>query len=139
MNKPHVHYKEMMQYAEDAAISETPWDNWEYACTGQADNWRPTTGAPSWSHHNIYRRKPKTIKVNGFDVPEPCKVALDNDKRYYFPAFQNSDLCDWYDWEGDNNDYYMLSVGIVHLTPEAAIIHAKAMLGIDPYKTDDEV
>lgn len=43
----------------------------------------------------------------------------------------------WAVWCGDVCDTRWLPRGILHSTKEAAVAHAKAMLGIDPYATED--
>jgi len=115
---------------------------------GKADEWevhykRWATGdwgsggneAHVWEierHQNDWetRRKPQTITVNGREVPVPYKGPLDTDKVYFVASptapeyvITASDcirMCS--EWA---------SRGILHLTKEAAVAHAKAMLGAD--------
>ena len=105
-------------------------------------NWYTSQGA--FMHPNKYRVKPeepKTIKVNGFDVPEPMREAPAKAARYYVASTQSRE---WYlsrTWGGWELDLRCLRRGLVYATAEAAVAHAKAMLGIDPYATegaDDE-
>ena len=101
-------------------------------------NWYNGQGA--FMHPNKYRIKPeepKTIKVNGFDVPEPTQSAPLADEQYYVaaPGYVN-----WYwaqSWGGFNSEQTLVRRGVLHSTKEAAVAHAKAMLGIDPYATED--
>jgi hypothetical protein len=79
-----------------------------------------------------FRRKQKTIKVNGFDVPEPLREPLKNNVNYCIPDPKMEDLFDYQTWTGHRLDMVWLSRGLIHLTKENAIAHAKAMLGIDP-------
>ena len=101
-------------------------------------NWYTSQGA--FSHPNKYRIKPeepKTIKVNGFDVPEPMREAPVEGVRYYVASTQSRE---WYlsrTWGGWELDLRCLQRGLVYSTKEAAVAHAKAMLGIDPYATED--
>ena len=81
-----------------------------------------------------YRIKPKTIKVNGFDVPEPIKGSLPD--VYYMPCLSSVDLYSWADNIAGTVDNIRWQRGICHSTKEAAIAHAKALLGIDPNKED---
>lgn len=76
--------------------------------------------------------KPKTIKVNGFDVPEPIKGSLPD--IYYMPCLSSVDLYSWADNIAGNVDNIRWRRGICHSTKEAAVAHAKALLGIDPNK-----
>lgn len=101
-------------------------------------NWYDGSGA--FIHPNAYRIKPeepKTIKVNGFDVPEPMREAPADDTKYYVPCVGARNWFDSYMWDGDDFDVRFLQRGVVHSTKEAAVAHAKAMLGIDPYTTED--
>ena len=79
-----------------------------------------------------YRIKPKTIKVNGFDVPEPIKGSLPS--IYYMPCLSSVDLYSWADNIAGTVDNIRWQRGICHKTKEAAIAHARALLGIDPNK-----
>jgi hypothetical protein len=80
-----------------------------------------------------FRRKQKTIKVNGFDVPEPVsKDAYPNElSTVFWPYLTYESL---WDSAMPSNTEAKLAVqrGIAHLAKENAIAHAKAMLGIDP-------
>lgn len=78
------------------------------------------------------RRKQKFIQVNGFDVPEPFREALEEMQKYFIPSLTEQDCFCRMKWDGGHMDHRWLSRGLVHLTREAAIAHAKAMLGIDP-------
>ena len=44
-NKGHIHAHLMAQYAEDAMVSETPWDNWEWFSDGK---WVTCKKSPGW-------------------------------------------------------------------------------------------
>lgn len=60
IEKPHTHAENMRLYAEDAAKTNKPWENWQYRGPGEA-KWRDKSGHPSWSIDFQYRRKPKTV------------------------------------------------------------------------------
>lgn len=64
--KSHIHAELMKQYAEDAAKSETPWENWEYTLK-DIDKWFNLEYHPTWDESCEYRRKPKRkfIELNG--------------------------------------------------------------------------
>ncbi len=78
---------------------------------------------------------PKTIKVNGFDVPTPMSEAPEGGSEYFVIDILSDDLVSSIEWEGDFKDNQWLSRGIAHSTESAAIAHAKAMLGINPNPT----
>lgn len=81
-----------------------------------------------------YRIKPKTIKVNCFDVTEPVRSPLNKNDVYFIADPTAHDYHIDIEWMCDADDMKFLKRGIIHLTPEDAIAHAKAMLGIDPTK-----
>lgn len=75
---------------------------------------------------------PKTIKVNGFDVPAPMSEVPELGSEYFVIDMLDEGLFCSIEWEGDDKDNQWLSNGIIHSTKSAAIAHAKAMLGINP-------
>lgn len=77
---------------------------------------------------------PKTIKVNGFDVPAPMSEAPEIGDEYFTPQTGYAVFYCANKWICDGYDHRFLSRGLVHATESAAIAHAKAMLGIDPTK-----
>ncbi len=207
----HKHAELMLQYAQDAAETDSPWERWEVWLITH-NKWAPMTeGNMAWWSDATYRRKPKTIMCNGFEIE--ASVSKPKKKRqYYAPAPDHvkwfrvvlagcldiSDragkipLCKKPLYDNQNDaitharamamsrgvvcnefvieapleripnecaSYYMaaptesdmyecvrigvhtpyrccprtaLNRGLLHLTKEAAIAHAKAMLGIDP-------
>ncbi len=82
-----------------------------------------------------YRIEPKTILVNGFEVPEPMREAPEEGVPYFIASVSGEVFSYIVTWERSHSNW--LERGICHLTKEAAITHAKAMLGIDP-KSDEE-
>lgn len=75
----------------------------------------------------------KTITVNGFKVPEPERERLNDRDEYFLASPSRTEFFESYWWKSANSDSILrLSRGLIHLTKEAAIAHAKAMLGINP-------
>lgn len=130
----HIHAALMLQYAQDAAETDKPWERWEFKT--QDGYWLSNETHPSWSEDNEYRRKPRTIKVNGFDVPEPVKSF--DDGTYWLAEPGEDKFTDEYIWIDDSEDHKWLSRGLIHSTKEAAAKHAMAMCGIDPATYKDE-
>lgn len=75
-----------------------------------------------------YRRKPRTITVNGIEVPEPLRVAPEMDTYLYIanPASSNFRVC--VRWVASNGQINWLERGMLHNTEEAAEAHARAMV-----------
>ncbi len=118
----------MLTYAQDAMETDKPWDRWEYLAVEHSNTWLKCESHPLWQFAMEYRRKPRTININGFEVPEPVREPLKTDTDYYYPHFGSSSLiCDSVWWH-DDCDARRLKSGIIHLTKEAAAIHAKALL-----------
>lgn len=76
----------------------------------------------------IIRIKPKTININGIEVPEPAREPLKEEQQYWFVYIDASRSQGQSRWDDDPIDYTRLDMGIIHLTKEAAETHAKALL-----------
>jgi hypothetical protein len=130
-NKPHKHCKEMAQYAQDAAETDKPWERWEYY-SNRGRGWVSLDISPVWCELVEYRRKPRTININGFDVPEPVREPLKHGQEYYIPIiadfFSNPNPYAQFIWTGTPIDNSWLARGLIHLPKEAAAIHTKALL-----------
>lgn len=124
--KPHPHANLMRQYAEDAAETDKPWERWEYC--GSDPPWIRLTCHPQWWLWQQYRRRPRTITINGIEVPEPMREAPELNSVYWYPQFGYTNIIGHHKWTGDETDRICLSHGICHSTPEAAALHAKALL-----------
>lgn len=123
----HPHAELMAQYAQDAMETDKPWERWEY------DNdreWVRCRSHPSWQVEQKYRRKPRTININGFEVPEPERTAPPIGTLYFSPGIrgENNPHRASFDWDGDQFDLTMLRNGWVHLTVDAADIHHNALI-----------
>ena len=129
MKTKHKHADVMLEYAKDARESDTPWINWEYM-NEISNEWQPLSCNPTWNHTVIYRRKVKTIRIGEYDVPEPLRVKPNMAETYYIVRFSMvNDVCSS-SWINDDIDNKLLSKGLVHLTREAAILHAKALISL---------
>ena len=101
-------------------------------------NWYTSQG--TFMHpvkYHIKPEEPKTIKVNGFDVPEPMRDEPAENATYAVAQPSEGDYYNEFSWGGCLLETNWLQRGLLHSTKEAAVAHAKAMLGIDPYATED--
>ncbi len=134
----HVHAELMALYAQDAMETDRPWEQWEFY-SARSDKWLSCEEGIGFYPNIKYRRKPRTIKVNGFDVPEPVRDSLKVEDSYWVAE----PTCERYTsqnrWVNDPMDKLWFSRGIIHSTKEAAAKHAMAMCGIDPatYKEEE--
>lgn len=122
----HIHAELMAQYAQDAMETDTPWDRWEFM-DGNID-WTALVRNPAWDECSMYRRKPRTLNINGYEVPEPVRKPITMHDPYYIPQLGGAELCCMRAWCDKIDDYQRLEKGIIHLTPEAAIAHTNALL-----------
>jgi hypothetical protein len=123
----HKHAELMALYAQDAMETDKPWERWERRYKGHT-YWQSLNCCPTWTPVTEYRRKPRTIKINGFEVPEPVREPLEDGQEYYIPSITFGSGAGHHSWRGDNHDDGWLAKGLIHLTKEAAETHAKALL-----------
>ena len=70
----------------------------------------------------------RTIHIGDIDVPEPVRDRPTLGVKYYSPTPQYTAAYDAFTWQGDGFDKRLLERGLIHLTKEAAIEHAKALI-----------
>ena len=128
----HVHAHLMALYAQDAAETDEPWLRWE---VGHEDSaWVSCPCNPSWRADTKFRRKPKTININGFEVPEPFRGRLELKQKYWVIAV--SSRCALFNsWCASDLERYWMAAGLIHLTKEAAELHRKALLSFTEVKS----
>lgn len=72
--------------------------------------------------------KPKTIQINGFDVPCPLREAPSDNTVIFLASVNNTKGNNYAKWVNDLVNFEWLRNGIVHLTEEAAELHREALL-----------
>jgi hypothetical protein len=87
------------------------------------------------SKHNVlpisYRVKPKTININGIEVPEPLREVPPHLTEVWFVEICEPKRLSFIDClEGRVS----LNLGLLHLTREAAMLHQKALLSFTSKK-----
>lgn len=122
----HIHADSMKLYADDAARNEKPWELWEY--NPYNSKWSSLDKNPMWCENYKYRRKPRTININGFEVPEPMREKPEIGSTYYYISLSVDGLARYSLWDDVEWDIILFNMGICHTTEEAAEIHAKALL-----------
>ena len=121
----HIHAAAMAEYAKDALETDMPWERWEISLAESGDEYRSLLGHPEWVVTRKYRRKPKTILINGHEVTEPHRTPLKDGEYYWVPhIFTGATSYHWQDDDGDNS---FLRNGFIHLTKEAAEKHFNAL------------
>lgn len=121
--KPHRHSELIKKWVDDTSLQ------FEFYHT-EEQKWIDCESNPYWLEDLEYRLKPKDpeyITINGMKVPKPETEKPKVGQLYYVPFFGREDClnllwsnCEW------ENEY--LQNGMVHLNPEAAILHKKAIV-----------
>ena len=139
MSNGHAYAALMLQYAQDANETKTPWLRWEFKDPIGSNTWSTCETHPRWWTSLDYRRKPQTVTVNGFDVPKP----LENIEAGQVVWFSDPTLTDWAGEDRFVSDAGWPARGVAwqkmlkerklyHANKEDAVAYAKAMAGIDP-------
>lgn len=126
--KGHPHAALMALYAQDAAETAEPWKRWQFL--DAAGRWVNLEGHPAWSDTIQFRRKPKTIRIGEFDVPEPLREPQPEGTWVWHPCLYGKCRADQTMWHDNDNTGLLESLrrGLCHLTQEAAELHARALL-----------
>lgn len=75
-----------------------------------------------------FRLAPRTILVNGVEVPAPEKCAPKDGDVYFVPQPDYDEYAQGFKWTGHDCELRFLSLGLVYIDKESAIARAKAML-----------
>lgn len=113
-------------HVECRAHPKHEWEDWpKDFCSKQIVNVVSGIGAFE------FRLKPRTITVNGREINAPEIDRPKDGVVYWIPSMFTEYFATGNHWNGSINELLWLRRGLVHLTKENAIAHAKAMLGID--------
>lgn len=121
----HPHAELMIQYGEESKTNPRAWENWQYKSSVE---WRDCSAVPNWNDLCEYRRKPEVIIINGIEVPKPLTKAPEVSTLIYLPSIRHGEEYATWIWTDGGRDRYALKNGLVHLTQEAAVAHAHALL-----------
>ena len=125
----HKHAALMLQYAQDAEETDTPWERWEVNTDG--DTWVELIKNPSWLEDRKYRRKPQVIRVGRHEFPRPITFVPQKDTIYWvirlqFKGYAPNELV----WSDDETDLALLESRVIHLSRESAQAHADVLNAI---------
>lgn len=139
----HVHAALMLQYAQDAAETDTPWERWETSESKTkigdewVDDWEDLTETPDWNPAVGYRRKSSVRYVGGIEIPVPLQKEPDMGRDYYYLAFRQNPKAGLHEfmvcvdeWRGRTGDFHRLLTNICHLSEKKAQIHADVLNAI---------
>lgn len=108
----------------------------EAAERGERIEARSGPGEP-WCHYkeialhlpaSCYRVAPRTILVNGIEVPEPMRSPPAEGTEYWLADTDADLLAVAGDWDDTDLEHRWLARGLCHSTREAAEAHARAMM-----------
>lgn len=124
----HVHYDLIVKWAENPNQQVWIWSEFE-------KQWVPVSAAARlWSEDREYavgvkpsHRPRRMCELGGVKFPEPERAAPKNGQRYYLPQLSGA-LVITNAWTNGDFDKHALSLGILHLTNEAACAHAVALM-----------
>jgi hypothetical protein len=74
--------------------------------------------------------QPQTKTINGIEVPAPRKTAPAMGEEYFTPTVNNVSGYRDYIWRGSASDTRRLMTGVIHMEPEHAAQHTKAILSL---------
>lgn len=114
-----------IEYWTIALTDPAPWKQFQLRANENV-KWTPLRGPTAFCENYKYRRIPKTTNINGYEFPEPLRVAPEEGTRYFGAATCTARLSFEYRWCGDKHDLQRLRRGRIHLTQEAAEAHARA-------------
>ena len=69
-------------------------------------------------------------RIGEYGVPEPVREPLECGQVYFIPGLVELRFVQEFSWQGDVSDKLFLRCGLIHLTKEAAVIHAEALLSL---------
>ena len=80
-----------------------------------------------------WKVKPRTISINGYEVPEPIRVRPRKDELYYIPYLTDSKVQAFKFAESITTRRWFKE-GLLHKTKEAAELHLKALLSFTKHE-----
>ncbi|OAM26157.1 hypothetical protein A7P95_10685 [Eikenella longinqua] len=127
----------MLQYAQDAAETDTPWERWETSESKTkigdewVQDWEDLTENPDWHPDVGYRRKPQVTRVGRHEFPRPVSRGLSEMDKFYM-VIQRTDAFEAKRcvWASTKQDMDALEAGFIHLSREAAQAHADVLNAI---------
>lgn len=128
-----IHAELIAEYAKDWAETDKPWERWEYRhCKSKV--WSALECHTCWLSDHEYRRKPRTISINGYEVPEPLREIPEDAGHVYEVIFITgvSTVIPYSTANFEN----ALRNGLVHATRDAALQHVEALRSFTKQQTE---
>jgi hypothetical protein len=132
----HTHAQLMAEYAEVAKTNEKPWEEFVYQLA-PGRGWTRLYQDPSWHTSTQYRRKPRTININGHEISAPFRGEMRKGQVYFAVELPHKALVYCHVWSDSSYDHRTRESGFIHVTEEAALAHAKALLSFTEVSSDE--
>lgn len=131
----HKHAALMLQYAQDAAETDKPWERWEVRIAADVQPnavFESLYSHPKWYTNNEYRRKPQVIRVGRHEFPKPLTEAPEEGTVYWTieSGGRNGFYAERYKWLQNGEDESCIRQGLIHLTEASAQAHADVLNAI---------
>lgn len=85
----------------------------------------------------LFRLAQEMITIGDVSFPKPITESLDYDETYYVSDLTDPRMYWEFAWSNSSQDYTYLSLGLIHLTKENAIAHAKALIKLSGGNIDE--
>ncbi|WII94684.1 hypothetical protein LU276_06550 [Moraxella haemolytica] len=85
----------------------------------------------------IFRLAKEMITINGVSFPKPDSEPLEIGQEYFVCDIVSKGFYDIFEWENRKLDQDFLKYGMIHLTKEDAIAHAKALIKLSGGTIDE--
>lgn len=120
----------MLQYAQDAAETDKPWERWEVKVNN--GEWCELNSNPKWFDYWEYRRKPQVIRVGRHEFPKPITEEPKEGTVYWTIEVDgwNGFYVEHYKWLKNGEDESCIRQGLIHLSESAAQAHADVLNAI---------
>lgn len=132
----HKWYECLVAVAEAAKTSDTPWAVLQKKYPSGDGRWLDCDAPEDvtillnmFSNCIEFHIKPRTITINGIEVPEPCRVKPEMGQRYFIATGAYScgeGIILFETWRDNHYDNFWFKNGRIHLKEEDARKHVEA-------------
>ena len=124
----HYHAGLMIEFANESANDKNAYKNWQYCAVALgATEWAQCQDIPNWNLGTKYRRKPPTIKIGEYEVPEPIRIMPPPNSVCYIPNICGHGMKHHVTQYNTHDTMNRFNAGMLFETEAAAAICAKAI------------
>lgn len=131
----------LQQIADEARVNPEPWREFEWR-VDRIDDWKQCVGLTDVVHaaeEYQVRRRPRTIRIGEYDVPVSLREPLEDDTRVWVADLCHPNFCFPLNY-CSVSEYCerALQRGLIHIDPEAAAIHGRALVSLTVQERSDD-